>query len=138
MTAPQSLAKYTGARQGVECKLLSSRILPKLRAHDSAKGAARRCGKSTARYGKNLMCDGSKWSAGVPPAYARRCNGAPTKAGGTPALHRRPASAAMHPNLMGACQQMYRGRPARPWQAGRARGRRRAGRPRYALGHAFT
>ncbi|MGD0092459.1 MAG: hypothetical protein ABSE73_21295, partial [Planctomycetota bacterium] len=35
-------------------------------------------------------------------------------------------------------QQMYRGRPARPWQAGRARGRRRAGRPRYALGHAFT
>jgi len=33
---------------------------------------------------------------------------------------------------------MYRGRPARPWQAGRARGRRRAGRPRYALGHAFT
>ncbi|MGD0090025.1 MAG: four helix bundle protein, partial [Planctomycetota bacterium] len=43
-----------------------------------------------------------------------------------------------HKLSMGACQQMYRGRPARPWQAGRARGRRRAGRPRYALGHAFT
>ncbi|MGD0094067.1 MAG: hypothetical protein ABSE73_29510, partial [Planctomycetota bacterium] len=42
------------------------------------------------------------------------------------------------PAVQGACQQMYRGRPARPWQAGRARGRRRAGRPRYALGHAFT